>query len=102
MPLGERNDPIETLPPGRPNEAFTVRVRLRGAHRRLQHLQRHRPESVVHGGCENAVAIVDDESIGTVKGQAVATLLDGPARRGMRGDIPLHDPAGRDVEENET
>ena len=39
MPFAERNHPIETLAPYRPDEAFTVRVRLRCTHRRLQYLK---------------------------------------------------------------
>ncbi len=34
----ERNQPIETLAPDRPNEAFTVRVRLRGTYQCFQHV----------------------------------------------------------------
>ena len=41
MPLVERNHPIETLAPGRPNEAFAMRVRLRCSHRCFQYLERH-------------------------------------------------------------
>jgi len=47
MPFVERNHPIETLAPCRPDEAFTVRVRLWCPHRRLQHLQGHRPKGLV-------------------------------------------------------
>jgi hypothetical protein len=38
MLLGERNHPIETLAPGRPNEAFAVSVRLGRPHHRFKHL----------------------------------------------------------------
>ena len=86
MPLVERNHPIETLAPSGPNESFAVRVGLRRAHRRLQHVQRHRPKRIVNGGREDAVAIVHDEPIGPVERQAVPKLLDRPLSRGMRGD----------------
>lgn len=67
MPLRERDHPIQTLASGGPNEAFTMCVRLRGAHRRLHHVQRHRTKRLVDGGCEDAIAIADHESIGTIK-----------------------------------
>src|SRR5262245_10339629 len=40
MPLVERNDPIQTLTSYRPNEAFTMRIRLRGTYWRLQDVWR--------------------------------------------------------------
>ena len=49
MPLVERNHPIETLAPGRPNEAFAMRVRFRRSHRCFQHMERHRTKGLVHG-----------------------------------------------------
>ena len=67
MPFVERNDPIEALAPCRPAEAFTIRVRLRRTHRRLQHLSRHRPKGLVHGRREDAIAIMDEEAIGAIQ-----------------------------------
>ena len=69
-PFVEQNHPIETLAPCRPDEAFAMRVRFRRAHQRLQHLERHRPEDLVHGWREDAIAIMDEETIRTIQRQA--------------------------------
>ena len=50
---------------------------------------------------EDAIAIMDDEAIGALQRQTVPELLDRPFRRGMVGEIPVHDPACADVEEDE-
>ena len=60
-------DPIETLAPCCPDDAFTMRVRLRRTHRRLQYLERHRPKGLVHGWREDAIAIMDQEAIGAIQ-----------------------------------
>ena len=39
--------------------------------------------------------------MGAVQRQTVPELLDRPFRRGMVGEIPVHDPACADVEEDE-
>ena len=101
MPFVERNHPIETFAPCRPDEAFTVRIGLRRPHWRLQHLKRHRPKGLVHGWRENAIAIMDEEAIGAFQRQAVSELLDRPFRSGAVSEIPVHHPACADVEEDE-
>jgi hypothetical protein len=76
VPFVERNHPIETLAPYGPDEALTIRVRLRCPHQRLQHVERHRPKGLVHGWREDAIAIVDQETIGAIQRQTVPELLD--------------------------
>ena len=63
MPFVERNHPIETLAPCRPDEACTVRVRLRRTHRREIHIEslksgRHHDEKVA--GEDSADVIVEE------------------------------------------
>jgi hypothetical protein len=93
MPFVERNYPIETLAPGRPNDTLTMRVRLRCA--------RHRTKGFVHGRREDAIAIMDEEPVGAIQRQAVSKLLDRPFRRGVFREIPVHDLACADVEDDE-
>ena len=100
MPFVERNHPIETLAPCCPDEAFTMRVRLRRAHRRLQHLERHRPEGLVHSWREDAIAIMDEETIRAIQRQAIPELLDRPFRVGVVGQIPVHDATCADGEQD--
>ena len=101
MPFVERNHPIETLAPDGPNEAFTVRVRLPGTYRRFQHLERHRTKGLVHGRREDAITIMDEEPVDAIKRKTVPKLLERPLRCGVVGEIPVHDSACADVEEDE-
>ena len=101
MPFVKWNHPIETFPPCRPDEAFTVRIRLRRTYRRLQHLECHRPQGRVYGRREDAIAIMDEKAIRAIQRQTVPELLDRPFRRGVIGEIPVHDPSAADVEEDE-
>ena len=66
MPFVERNHPIETLAPYRPDDAFTMRVRLRRTHGCLQYLERHRPKGLVHGWREDAIAIMDEKAMDAI------------------------------------
>jgi hypothetical protein len=63
--------------------------------------ERHRAEGLVHGWREDAIAIMDEETIGAVHWQTVSELLDRPFRSGVVGEIPVHDSACADVEEGE-
>ena len=90
VPVVARNYPIETLAPCRSDDTFTRRVRLRRPHRRLQHLERHRPEGLIHGWREDAVAIVDEEAMRLIQGQTVPELLDRSLRVGVVGEILVH------------
>jgi hypothetical protein len=101
MALVEWNHPIETLASSRPNESLAVRVGLRRPHRRPQHLQRHRTKGIVDGGCEDVIAIVDEEPKGAVKRHAVPKLLDRPFRCGLVSEIPVHHTTRGDVEDDE-
>jgi hypothetical protein len=101
MSLAERDHPIETLAPDPPDEAFTMRIRLRRMRRRLQYLWRHRPKGLVHGWLEDAIPILDEEAIRAVYRQTIPDLLDRPFRVGVVGEIPVHDPACADVEADE-
>jgi hypothetical protein len=55
MPFVEQNHPVETLTSYRPDEAFTMRIRLRGTYWRLQDVERHRTTSLIHGWREGAI-----------------------------------------------
>ena len=101
MPLVERNHPIETLAPSRPNESLAVPVRLRRADGCLQHAQRHGVQCIVNCWREDAVAIMHEEAIGPIDGKTVPELLDCPLRRGMPVEVPVHDPPGCDVQDDE-
>ena len=44
---------------------------------------------------------MDEKAIGAIQRQTVPKLLDGPFRRGVFGEIPVHNPACADVEDDE-
>ena len=100
MLLIEGNHPIEAVAPGGPNEAFAVCVCLRRAHRRSQHLQRHRIERVVGGSRKDAVAIVDEEAIAGMKREAIPKLLDRPFSGGIGGEVRVHHSTCGNVEDD--
>ena len=101
MPLVERNHPVETLAPSGANHAFAMRVGLRGANWRLQHAQRHRSQRIVDGWREDAIAIVHEQARSSIEREAIAKLLHRPLGCGMPREIPVDDPPGRDVEDDE-
>src|SRR5262249_23729048 len=57
--------------------------------------------TAIDGQRENAVAIVDHESVRSVPGHARAELLHRPFRCWMVGGVPIHDPARADIEDDE-
>ena len=74
----ERDQPIQTFPPDRPDQAFTVRVGLGGSHGRLQHVQRHRSDRTVNGWGVDRIAIVHQETMRGLagdRGPTTATAL---------------------------
>lgn len=48
----------------------------------------------------DAIAIMDEKAIDAIQRKPVPKLLDGPFRCGMFGEIPVHDPACADVEDD--
>jgi hypothetical protein len=44
---------------------------------------------------------VEEEAIGAIQRQTVSELLDRLFRTGVVGEIPVHEPASADVEEDE-
>jgi hypothetical protein len=62
LALSEDQQPVQAFGPCSPHEAFGVRVRMRRADRRVDHLDRFAAEDLVGGGAELAVAVVDQEA----------------------------------------
>src|SRR5262245_31510925 len=100
MLLIEGNYPIEAVAHGGPNEAFAVCVWLRRAHRRSQHLQRHRIERVGGGSRKDAVAIVNQEAIAGMKRKAILKLLNRPFSGGIGGEVRVHHSTCGDVDDD--
>ena len=99
--LAERNHEVQALAAHGADQTLTERVRLRNANRRLEHHQTHGFKGPVDLFRVNRVAIVDHESVPLVARYNHPKLLDGPLRRGVFSEIPVHDPAYADVEDDE-
>ena len=63
MTFVERNQPVQTFPPDRPDDALTERVGLRRPYGRLQDAQPHRPDRAVDGWGVDRIAVVDQEAM---------------------------------------
>src|SRR4029453_17867768 len=68
MPFIQNNQPIQTLSTDRADQPLAIRIRLRAAHRSLQHRQTHCGNGPVDGGGINAVAIMNEEALGLITG----------------------------------
>jgi hypothetical protein len=66
MVLGQRNNPIEALPPKGPDESFAERIRLRAPHGRCYDLKVEVRERLIESGGKDCVVVVEDKSIRVV------------------------------------
>jgi hypothetical protein len=78
MRLGQRNNPIEALPPKGPDESFAERIRLRAPHRYCDDLEVEVRERRIESGGEDCVVVVEDKPVGMVRRYSFAQLLQGP------------------------
>lgn len=101
MPLMERNEMVETFATRCSDQSLAKCVRLRDAGRGFQHPQVHRFQRVVDGGCEHGIAIVHHEPVRFVAGQHVSKLQRRPLGRRMLRDIPMQNPTGADLQQQE-
>ena len=80
MSLVEGDQPVQTLPPYRADQALAKGVGLWRPHGDLQHMPAHRRDRPVDCGREDAIPIVEDEPVGCLRGDDGAKLLDRPRR----------------------
>ena len=92
---------VETLPTEAPAQSLAYPVRLRCAHRRPQNLYAKVCQILVDFLSEDAVPIVDDETIRMVARQRFPELLQRPFRRGMGRGVVVENPAGSDLHDDE-
>src|SRR5260370_2014344 len=97
MPRVEWNKEVQTLPPKAAAESLAHRVRLRGSHRRPQNPYTQIGKALVDFLGEDAVSIVDDESVGMIARQCLPELLECPFRCGMGSDVLVENPARSDL-----
>lgn len=72
-----------------------------GAGWRPQRLERHRSECLVDSGREGAVAVVENEPMGSVQWDTVPELLDRPFGCRVVGNVPVQNSSCGDVDEDE-
>ena len=80
MRLRYRNQPIKALAAYRANHSLADCVRLRRPRWRFQHIQAQRPDGFIQMLRENAVAIVNQVTVGVVEANNISQLLQGPVR----------------------
>jgi hypothetical protein len=83
MPFVEWNQEVQTLPPKAAAESLAHRVRFRSSHRRPQNPYTQIGKALVDFLGEDAVSIVDDESVRMIARQRFPELLERPLRCGM-------------------
>ena len=89
MVLAERYHPIEKLPSQCSHQSLTDRIRLGRPIRRLQNAQSQVPNGLIQCLGEDAVAIVDQESILVLRWERFPKLLEGPFGSRMRGHVTV-------------
>src|SRR5215831_5188404 len=87
MAFVEWNQEVETFPTKAAAESLAHRVRLGGPHRRTQNPYPQIGKTPVDFRREDAVAIVDDETIRMIARESFPELLQRPFRRGMVRDV---------------
>ncbi len=93
----DRDQVVEAFPANRPNEPLTVSIRLRSLWRRLQYANTEASKAFIDGRSENAVSVMDHESVRMIKSQEFAKLLSCPFRRRMVCDVEVQDAPGADL-----
>src|SRR5215471_11009204 len=101
MAFVEWNQEVETFATKAAVESFAHRVRRRGPHWRTQNPYAQIGKTLVDIRREDAVAIVDDETIRMIARQGFPELLQRPFRRGMGRDVVVENLAGSDLHDNE-
>src|SRR5271166_3173201 len=97
MPFVERNQEVQTLPAKTAGKSLAHRVRLRGAQRRPQNPYTQIGKALVDFLKEDAVSIVDEESVRMIARQCLPELLECPFRCGMGSDVLVKNPARSDL-----
>src|SRR5260370_18761977 len=88
MPFVEWNQEVEDPAAKAAAESLPYRVRLRGSHRRPENPYTQIRKALVDFLGEDAVSIVDDESVRMIARQRFPELLlERPFRRGMGSDV---------------
>src|SRR5215813_2910142 len=90
----EWNQEVETFATKAAAQSLAHRVRLGGPHRRTQNPYTQIGKTLVDILREDAVTIVDDETIRMIARQGIPELLQRPFRRGMGHDVVVENLAG--------
>jgi hypothetical protein len=101
MSLVKGDQPVQTLPPYRADQALAKGVCLRRPHGCFQHSPSHRRDRSVDLGRIDVVTVVQHESVHGLGCDDGAELLDGPVRSRMLGHIPVDDPPRADFKNDE-
>ena len=101
MTLVEWNEEVQTFAAQCPAETFAYRIRFRRPDWCSQHVHAHSRDLFVHVSGEDAVPVVNHESIRMVAGERLAELLQGPIRGRVCGDIVMKDSSRLQIQDRE-
>ena len=101
VPLIKWNEKVQTFAAQHPAEALAYCIRLWRAHRRSQHPHTHGGYLFVQLFGEDAVPVVNEESIRMTAGECLAELLCGPFCRRVSGDIVVENSSATQFHNDE-
>ena len=101
MVFGQWNHKVQAFLPQRADEPLAEGICLGALRRRFQDPQSQVTYALIKLLGENAVAVMEQETVGMVSGNCFAQLLQGPRRCRMRRDIGMHDAARGMVHDDE-
>ena len=97
MTFVEWNQEIQTFASKAPAHPLAHCVRLGGSHRRPQNSYPQVRETLVDFLCEDAIPIVDEETVGMTARERFPELLQRPLCRGMGSDVLVENLAGSEL-----
>ena len=101
MALVERNEEVQAFPTQRPAETFAEGIRLWRSDGRSQYSHAHVRDLLVQFLRENAVPVVNEESVRMPARKRLPELLRGPFRRRVGGHVVMEDSAGAQIHHDE-
>src|SRR5688500_2155415 len=84
MCFRQRDEPVQTLAPNRPDDAFTNRIRRGAVRWTLQHTQSQPFDEFVEISGEDAVAIMEQVFVSSLVSERFSQLLARPLRARMK------------------
>src|SRR5437879_10514789 len=89
--LTQRDHEIQAFTTYRSDQPFAVGIRLGCSRGRAQHAQSEGLELIIHFHREDGIAVANEKAVSMIGWNCLSKLLQGPLRRGVRGEITVQD-----------